>query len=605
MVKTSMIIFLILLGFLGPQGQIIPIETFIIILILAGSSLVFFIFSLVKWKYYEGDLFKFSSLSVLFLLFLFWSALGYFYSADPERSVLISIQSLSAILLYLGLSFYVQENNQITTILKFVLIFLGIIALVGIAQNFNFPILENSSTTKYLHKGTGLISHLSSADRITSLFIHKNIFSAYLVFLIPIPCLVYLLNWSKLWNLIAAVVFVLSVVALGLSDSRGGVLVGILQVIVLMGYLLIIKDSKRLVHLILAIIGSLIICIAITKIVNVNSDGGAMESTVPIENWITNIEDPATHQSLKRILYWQGAWEIIKDHWLIGSGPLSFNLLFPKYYLHVTPLINNQLLTATPPHAHNIFIQIAADSGLIGISLMLSFLAIFYRRAYKIYINSTLKICATIFFITLAVTSFLTHSMIEYNWPGSMFIYNFTIFIFIINFIGQNKIIAREAGPPNNNFYVVPIVGVLSVLLAIKFSVQYYQFTNVLSDKFSKITELNESQSRASQAKLICPQCDRPYIKLGSNILLRYKENKDDKLLILAKKEFLEGQKLNPYNPHYMGLLAQIFAIQGDYRRAQILFKEALKFNRTHSIEKLGLSMEQLRKIDQAASYKK
>ena len=103
MVKTSLIIFLILLGFLGPQGQIIPVETFIIILLLAGSSLIFYTLCLVKWKYFEGDGFKFTSLSTLFLLFLFWSALGYFYSADPERSVLISIQSLSAILLYLGL----------------------------------------------------------------------------------------------------------------------------------------------------------------------------------------------------------------------------------------------------------------------------------------------------------------------------------------------------------------------------------------------------------------------------------------------------------------------------------------------------------------------
>ena len=78
----------------------------------------------------------------------------------------------------------------------------------------------------------------------------------------------------------------------------------------------------------------------------------------------------------------------------------------------------------------------------------------------------------------------------------------------------------------------MPIVGVLAIFLSIKFSVQYYQFTNVKSSQnFSKITKLNESQSRASQAKQICPRCDRPYINLGSNMLLRYKENNNDKLL--------------------------------------------------------------------------
>jgi hypothetical protein len=197
------------------------------------------------------------------------------------------------------------------------------------------------------------------------------------------------------------------------------------------------------------------------------------------------------------------------------------------------------------------------------------------------------------------------HSMIEYNWPGSMFIYNFTIFIFIINFIGKNPFIAREAGTSKVNFYVVPIVGILAIFLTLKFSVQYYEYTNVISKNFSKIKKIKEIQARASQAKKICPRCDRPYIKLGSNMLLRYKENNDDKLLVLAKKELLAGQKLNPYNPHYMGFLAQIFAIQGEYSRAQILFKEALKFHKTHSIEKLGLNMEQIRKMDQASSYEK
>ena len=603
MVKFSLFIFLILLGLLGPQGPIIPIKTFKIILLLAGSALVFYLLSLAKWKHIEGDIFKFTSLSILFLLFLFWSALGYFYSADPERSVLISIQSLSAIILYLGLSCYIQENNQITTILKFVLSFLGIIALVGIAQSFNFPILENPSTTKYLHKTTEVIHNLSSPNRITSLFIHKNIFSGYLVFLIPIPCLVYLLNWSKLWNLIAAVVLVISFIALGLSESRGGVLVGILQVIVVIGYLLFNKDSKGFVHLILGILISLIIYKTINQLIDINPD---RFNTNSLDNLVTNIiANPNSQQSLGRVLFWQGAWEIIKDHWLIGSGPLSFNLLFPKYFFYITPIINNQILTTSPPHAHNFFIQTAADSGLIGIGLMLSFLVVFYRCTYKIYTNSKIKIRTVIFFIALAVSSFLLHSMIEYNWPGSMFIYNFTIFIFIINFIGRNQITGRGAGPPNNNFYVMPIVGILTIFLTIKFSAQYYQFTNVISEKFSNVNNFNELQSGASQAKKICPRCDRPYIKLGSNMLLRFKENNDDKLLILAKKELLEGQKLNPYNPHYMGLLAQIFAIQGEYSRAQILFREALKFNRTHSIEKLELSMEQLRKIDQAASYEK
>ena len=76
--------------------------------------------------------------------------------------------------------------------------------------------------------------------------------------------------------------------------------------------------------------------------------------------------DAGLAQSLNRVIFWQGAWGIFKDHWLIGSGPLSFAALFPKYFLSLTPIINGQILTSgAPPHAHNLFAQTASDSGLI------------------------------------------------------------------------------------------------------------------------------------------------------------------------------------------------------------------------------------------------
>ena len=90
-------------------------------------------------------------------------------------------------------------------------------------------------------------------------------------------------------------------------------------------------------------------------------------------------------------------------------------------------IIKNQVLTSgAPPHAHNLFIQTASDSGIIGIGLMLAFLTIFYMRAYKLFKFSGWEIRSTVFFVALSITCFLVDHMIGWNWPGPMFIYYFT-----------------------------------------------------------------------------------------------------------------------------------------------------------------------------------
>ena len=87
-------------------------------------------------------------------------------------------------------------------------------------------------------------------------------------------------------------------------------------------------------------------------------------------------------------------------------------------------------------------------------------------------------------------------------------------------------------------------------------------------------------------------------MKMAMKLLATYRVNSEKKLLLLAKDELLEGRKLNPYNPHYMGYLGQVFAIEGDYGRGLRLLKEALRFNRTHHIAKLGLSAVELQRLD-------
>ena len=235
MVKFSLLIFLILLGLLGSLSPIVPISPHKIVVLLAGSLLLFYVLSLVSSKHKDSKLTQLTPLSILFLLFLSWSALGYLYSADPERSLYLTIQSLGAILMYLGLILHIQKESQIETILKTLLCFGGVLALVGILQQFPLPVLKNPIAHTY--------------NNSTSLFAHKNIFSGYLISLIPLSCLVYLSSFSKVWKYIAGTIFILFLIALGFSGSRGGQLVAIFSLSTIMGYLIFNKDRNSIILL--------------------------------------------------------------------------------------------------------------------------------------------------------------------------------------------------------------------------------------------------------------------------------------------------------------------------------------------------------------------
>ena len=590
MVKFSLLIFLFLLGLLGSLSPMFPISNYKIIVLLAGSLLVFYVCNLINLKRSDFKLISPTLLSILLILFLSWSAFGYLYSADPEKSLYMTIQSLGAILLYLGLTIYIEEENQIKDILKILLCFGGVLTFLGVLQQFPLAILKNP--IQY------------TTNNSTSLFVHKNVFSGYIVSLLPLFCLTFLYPFSKLWKLISGLSFVLILIALGFSGSRGGQLVAIFSLLIITVYLIFTNERKIAKILVVGIFVSIVLYLIIDPIAK-TLQSQLNESFISRRGSLVSLATGNwAGTQTQRLLFWQGGWEIFKDHWLIGSGPISFALLFPKYYLNFNPIIKNQvLISGAPPHAHNLFVQTASDSGVIGIGLMLAFLTIFYMRAYKLFKFSGWEIRSTVFFFVLSITCFLVDHIIEWNWPGPMFIYHFTFFIFMIDFFYRKNFKSKEEYRPNLGNLTFPIFGLMVVILTFLSCVQYYKFNHTLYDDFISETNLQKSISLIGRAKKYCPRCDRPYMKMALKLLERYKVNWDKKFLVLAKEELLKGQKLNPYNPEYKGYLAQIYSVEEDNGRALPLLKEALRFKRTHHIKILWLGGLFPKKNSKSLSY--
>ncbi len=62
-----------------------------------------------------------------------------------------------------------------------------------------------------------------------------------------------------------------------------------------------------------------------------------------------------------RILIWQGVLKAIADHWLWGTGPGSFGIIYPWY----------QISNTTSIHAHQLYLQIWLENGILSLMAFL------------------------------------------------------------------------------------------------------------------------------------------------------------------------------------------------------------------------------------------
>ena len=105
-----------------------------------------------------------------------------------------------------------------------------------------------------------------------------------------------------------------------------------------------------------------------------------------------NLENPQ-NSITQRINYWRTAISIIKDHPILGVGPGNFQEVFLKYKVG---------LSTNTRYAHNIFLQMWAEAGILGFAGIV-FLITSIFKSYKPQNK----------YIFLACIAFLLHNFID------------------------------------------------------------------------------------------------------------------------------------------------------------------------------------------------
>lgn len=254
-----------------------------------------------------------------------------------------------------GLLFYVIFNNvkserKIKNISSFLIILGGMLSFLGILRYFNCPIFNflwryakfsTYTNTSHFTGYIGMVLLLSLALLLSDIKISKK-----MLFL----CMIILMFMAELFSLDKG----------GWFQLLGGVL-----------FLLFIAMAKG--HLKLK--GLLIVALVVIVIWSLAIFGFEHISAQLEGAFNLNIAHSGQAKIRQRAAIWKDTVKIIKDYPLMGTGIGTFSYIYPRY--------RSPEVMALISYAHQDFLQLAQEMGLLGLAVFIWFILSFFKLAFR------------------------------------------------------------------------------------------------------------------------------------------------------------------------------------------------------------------------------
>ena len=145
------------------------------------------------------------------------------------------------------------------------------------------------------------------------------------------------------------------------SQSRGGMLAGVATALAA-----VVFFRRRRIHALAAVL--------------LTFGAGAMAFALNPESWerVTGLDNGGSgRQDL-----WTVAWKIFVDNPVMGVGVNNFGAVTPEYVRDGGALQRVDLVAESPHFVHNVYLQLLAENGLVGLLLLTAFVFGCLRAAY-------------------------------------------------------------------------------------------------------------------------------------------------------------------------------------------------------------------------------
>ncbi len=278
-----------------------------------------------------------------------------------------------------------------------------VVALYGLYQNF-FGVVEQT------WQDSDMFSTIKG--RVVSTFENPNVLAEYLIMVLPLLLAMFLLNRNPKVCFALALCIAVNGGCLIFTWSRGAWLGFLIGTVIF----LLMTSRHTLTAMLFALLG-----VPFLPFVLPDSITQRFMS-------IGNLGDSSTSY---RVNIWKGVIDMLQDYWPtgIGIGYDSFKLVYPGYALSAIE---------KAPHAHNLFLQILVEIGIVGLIVFLAAMFFYVQGSLTLHVKerrSERLLSAAVFCGILAV---LAQGMTDYIW------YNYRVFLMFWLMLGLGAAIRKN-----------------------------------------------------------------------------------------------------------------------------------------------------------------
>lgn len=261
---------------------------------------------------------------------------------------------------------------------------------------------------------------VSGDGRAAGFFGHPMTFAGYLCMYLPLFLIGYFDNlFGSKYRNVSGLLFVAGIAALIFNSTRGAwIAVAITSGILLLYYMF--KNKRNL------IIGTVVIALC----------GGILVNNDAFMHRVSTITNNRYQSNSERLLMWNSAWNMFKDHPVFGVGLGQYKDNYQHKY--ISPKAKEPNLA----HAHNNFLQMLAENGMVG---FIGFISMFiYIAGYNLKQFFTEKNIYSLAICAVTVT-LLLQGCTEFNFGNSAVVKSYWLvlgcLVVLAESLNQNNII--------------------------------------------------------------------------------------------------------------------------------------------------------------------
>jgi len=327
------------------------------------------------------------------LLFIIAILISIISSGSSGRSLLELYLFMPNILIFYIISRIKPEQRK--QLIATIFFAASIISIYAIYQYF----IGFRHTLDYIRQRcpNSYIEEFLSRKRAFATFTSPNIFVSYILMMVFLG-MGFLTSIHRKEKTIYWICIFIMAVSLLLTKSLGGILFFLItSILFILGSIFYLspnlKTNKKInLKRTSLIIASLLFAFMLMAIF-------LLRQRIP---QFINIKEP-NNSIIQRFYYWKTSLKMIKDHPLTGIGWRKFGLLY-EFYKPLSANISH--------YSHNVFLQIAAETGLLGLFSFLWLIFMFLKTGLRV-IKDNKQEQALKIGLFIAACAFLLHNLID------------------------------------------------------------------------------------------------------------------------------------------------------------------------------------------------